>query len=180
MPPSRSTLRSLLALFLPEELEKVYADVEAFVAAHTHGDAPRTTAQLAGEVKRLITHFGEPVRPALRALLCDQTSSLHATLETALACGTKSAIALLVPMLITQFALAPAAALFVAALVVKALATRGRERLCAELAQPSRPRGRRRTSAATGRPRRSAAQPGRPQPRGARARPKAKARRPAR
>jgi len=75
------------------------------------------------------------VEPALYALLCDKKSSTRATVDKALKGGASSATAILAPLLITQFALAPAVAAVVAAVAVQAVATAGQKKLCQELAE---------------------------------------------
>jgi len=83
----------------------------------------------------LISKFGGQVEPALYALLCDRRSPARGKVDKALKGGTQSAVALLVPLLITQFALAPAVAALVAAVAVQAIASAGQGRLCEELAE---------------------------------------------
>ena len=83
----------------------------------------------------LISKFGGQVEPALYALLCDKKSPTRLKVDKALKGGTQSAVALLVPLLIAQFALAPAVAALVAAVAVQAIASAGQERLCEELAE---------------------------------------------
>ncbi len=85
--------------------------------------------------RSLIRRFGAQVEPALFALLCDKKSSTRESVDKALKGGAASATAILVPLLIGQFALAPAVAAVVAAVAVQALAAAGQENLCEELAK---------------------------------------------
>jgi|GEM_PF-2256680 len=85
--------------------------------------------------RALLKKFGAEVEPALYALLCDKKSSTRATVDKALKGGASSATAILAPLLITQFALAPAVAAVVAAVAVQAVATAGQKKLCQELAE---------------------------------------------
>lgn len=82
----------------------------------------------------LLERMGDKVEPALYALLCDTENPLRKTTDDALHNGTRSAIAALVPLLIAQFALAPAVAVVVAGFAVKTLASKGQNKLCEELA----------------------------------------------
>ena len=86
-------------------------------------------------VRELLGKFGAQVEPALYALLCDKKSPTRLKVDKAVKGGTQSAVALLVPLLIAQFALAPAVAALVAAVAVQAIASAGQERLCEELAE---------------------------------------------
>lgn len=85
--------------------------------------------------RSLIRRFGTQVEPALYALLCDKKSTTRDSVDKALKGGAASATAILVPLLIGQFALAPAVATVVAAVAVQALAAAGQEKLCEELAK---------------------------------------------
>ena len=84
------------------------------------------------DAHRLIEQFGRPVELALFALLC-QDSELRPALDKAADGGVKFGIALIVPILVGQFVLAPAVALVVATLVIKTFAAHGQKALCAEL-----------------------------------------------
>jgi hypothetical protein len=81
-------------------------------------------------LNELIRDHGEPVRNALYALLCDQESPLRKIADTSLADNGKSAVGLLVPVLVAQFTLAPAVALLVATLVLKAVMAGGEKAVC--------------------------------------------------
>lgn len=85
--------------------------------------------------RNLLAKFGAQVEPALYALLCDQKSTIRETVDKALKGGTASASAILVPLLIGEFALAPAVATVVAAVAMQAIAAAGQEKLCQELAK---------------------------------------------
>ncbi len=86
-------------------------------------------------VRELLNKFGAQVEPALYALLCDKKSPTRATVDKALKGGGASATTMLVPLLVAQFALAPAVAALVAAVAVQAIASTGQEKLCKELAE---------------------------------------------
>ncbi len=121
-----------MSLLVPDVLENAYADAEEFIASRTGRSGQSAIAELVADSHSLIAQFGKPVEQALFALLC-QDSELRPTLNEALGGGVKSGVALVVPILIGQFALAPTVALVVAMLVIKTFATRGQKTLCAEL-----------------------------------------------
>jgi hypothetical protein len=134
MPPKLPALPNLAVLIQPDKLQAVYAEVESFVGEYSRRFPEQASTDLTRELRSLTTRFGPPVEAALRALLCEQ-GSLRNTVEQALEGGAKSALALVVPLLVAQFVLAPTVALLVATLVIKALATHGQKKLCAELSQ---------------------------------------------
>lgn len=86
-------------------------------------------------VQELLDKVGDRAEPILYTLLCDPDNPLRKTVDETLRNGTKSAIVALIPLLIAQFALAPAVAVVVAGFIVKTLAGKGQEKLCEELAQ---------------------------------------------
>jgi hypothetical protein len=86
-------------------------------------------------VRDLIARFGAQVEPALYALLCDKQDKTRETVDKALKGGVGSAAAVLTPLLIGKFALAPAVAAMVAAVAVQAIAAAGRDKLCEALAE---------------------------------------------
>jgi len=92
-------------------------------------------AEVIKGVRGLIAKFGAQVEPALYTLLCDKQNKTRETVDKALKGGTGSAAAVLAPLLIAQFALAPAVAAMVAAVAVQAIAAAGREKLCEALAE---------------------------------------------
>ena len=137
-----------MSLLIPDALEEAYADAEEFIVTRTGRSGQTAIAELANDSHRLIAQFGKPVELALFALLC-QDSKLQPTLNEALGGGVKSGVALVVPILVGQFALAPTVALVVATLVIKTFATRGQKALCMELesrAQRSETQSRKRPS----------------------------------
>ena len=117
---------------MPDALEEAYADAEEFIVTRTGRSGQMSIVELVNDSHRLIAQFGKPVEQALFALLC-QDSKLRPTLNEALGGGGKSGVALVVPILVGQFALAPTVALVVATLVIKTFATRGQKALCTEL-----------------------------------------------
>lgn len=127
-----SPFSELVSLLMPDVLEKAHADAEEFIASRTGRSGQAAIAELVADSHNLIAQFGKPVEQALYALLC-QDSELRPTLNEALGGGVKSGVALVVPILVGQFALAPTVALVVATLVIKTFATRGQKTLCAEL-----------------------------------------------
>jgi hypothetical protein len=134
MPPKLPSLPHLASLIKPDKLQAVCAEVESFIGGYSRRLPEQASTDLTRELRSLTTRFGPPVEAALRALLCEQ-GSLRDAVEKSLEGGVKSALALVVPLLIAQFALAPTVALLVATLVIKALATHGQKKLCAELSQ---------------------------------------------
>ncbi len=86
-------------------------------------------------VRDLIARFGNRVEPALYVLLCDQESETRAAVDKALKGGSLSATAVIVPLLISQFGLAPAVATMVAAVAIQAVSAAGQEKLCEVLAE---------------------------------------------
>jgi len=132
MPPKLPSLPDLVSLVKPDKLQAVYVEVESFVGAYSHRLPEQATTDLTRELRSLTSRFGPPVEQALRALLCEQ-GRWRNSVEKSLDGGVKSALTLVVPLLVTQFALAPTVALLVATFVIKALATHGQNKLCAEL-----------------------------------------------
>jgi hypothetical protein len=128
----KRSLSGLISRLVPDRLEEAYDDIENYLSACARlpGDQVACLAQVVGE---LVDRFGESVQAALYEFLCDRESALHKTTEGALGGGMKAAVAVLVPLLVAQFALAPAVALVVATLVVKVIATQGEQTLCEEL-----------------------------------------------
>jgi hypothetical protein len=92
-------------------------------------------------IQNLMRLFGREVEPALYALLCDTQSDARLTIDKAIKGGAQTATAVLVPMLISQFSIAPAIATMVAAVAVQAIATVGQEKLCHALAPAGRRAG---------------------------------------
>lgn len=138
MPPKLPSFPNLASFIKPDKLQAVYTEVESFVGTYSRRLPEQASTDLVRDLRNLTTRFGPPVEAALRALLCDQ-GSLRNSVEKALEGGAKSGIALIVPLLIAQFALAPTVALLVATLAIKALATHGQNKLCAELSTASAP-----------------------------------------
>lgn len=138
MPPKLPSLPNLASLVKPDKLQAVYTEVESFVGAYSRRLPEQAATDLARDLRNLRARFGPPAEAALRALLCEQ-GSLRNSVEKALDGGAKSAVALIVPLLMAQFALAPTVALLVATLAIKALATHGQKKLCAELSATSAP-----------------------------------------
>jgi len=130
------SLPDLVLLVKPDKLQAVYAEVENFVGAYSRRLPEQASTDLVRDLRSLTSRYGPPAEAALRALLCERGSLRH-SVEKALDGGVKSALALVVPLLVAQFALAPTVALLVAAFVIKTLATHGQKQLCAELSLPS-------------------------------------------
>ena len=86
-------------------------------------------------VRDLIARFGNQVEPALYVLLCDKESETRAAVDKALKGGSFSATEVIVPLLISQFGLAPAVATMVAAVAIQAVSAAGQEKLCEVLAE---------------------------------------------
>ena len=81
----------------------------------------------------LLNRFGDGVRPALYEFLCDETGKSRSAAKRALNHSVEAGVALVVPILVKDFKLDAVAAIGVATLVIKALATRGQGKLCEEL-----------------------------------------------
>lgn len=90
--------------------------------------------------QNLIRQFGKQVEPALYSLLCDTQSETRATVDKALKAGGPAASAVLVPLLTSQFGIAPVIATMVSAVVLQAIATVGQEKMCRALAETSGPK----------------------------------------
>jgi outer membrane biosynthesis protein TonB len=90
--------------------------------------------------QNLIRQFGKHVEPALYALLCDTQSETRATVDKALKAGGPAASAVLVPLLTSQFSIAPAIATMVSAVVLQAIATVGQEKMCRALGEMGGPK----------------------------------------
>ena len=132
----------------PRDLQEIVADqIEDFVGGLAR---PRGPATLHKQLRRLTTDFGDEVRQALRDLLCDERSDLRPHLAQTMGQGVTAAVAVLAPRLVSQFGLAPAAAIGAATLVFNALASGGQEALCAALAR--KPRRRKAPAKAAARP----------------------------
>ena len=84
-------------------------------------------------MKDLLDKLGGKAEPALYTFLCEEKTSMRSVVDDALRNGTQSAIVVLIPLLIAQFALAPAVAAVVAGVVVKTLASKGQRKLCKEM-----------------------------------------------
>ena len=140
--PKKSALNDFAAMIVPDRIEEAYGRVEEYFDSHLNlsFDSPEGVS---GVIDELIRQSGEPVRNALYNLLCEPESELRSKTQSALGGGVKSAVGLLVPLLSAQFALAPAVALLVATLVIKALTSSGEKAVCEELAQQHRKTARR-------------------------------------
>lgn len=110
-----------------KQLGSAYEEIEKRLNEFSHKPAE--------QAKELISHFGQPARSALYALLCEEKGSLYKTAQVAIDGGAKSAAVALAPILVAQFALPAAAAFFVATLAAKIIAEKGSSKLCAELAK---------------------------------------------
>ena len=134
----KRSLSGLISRLVPDRLEEACDDIESYFGAYAHlpGDQ---VARLAEAIGELIDHCGESVQTAVYELLC-RKSNLRKTTEGALNSGVKAAVGVLVPVLVAQFALAPAVAVVVATLVVKVIAAQGERTLCEELAKRTRAR----------------------------------------
>ncbi len=90
--------------------------------------------------QNLIRQFGKQVEPALYTLLCDTQSETRAQVDKALKAGGPAASAVLVPLLTSQFGIAPVIATMVSAVVLQAIATVGQEKMCRALAETGAPK----------------------------------------
>ena len=134
----KSPLDGFVAMIVPDRIEEAFERVDGYFTEHLNlsFDTPEGVAEVLNE---LIRQSGEPVRNALNSLLCDPQSALRMVAgDSLLTGGVKSAVGVLVPLLVAQFALSPAAALLVATLVIKAVAANGEKAVCEELTQQHR------------------------------------------
>ena len=139
----KSALNEFVAMIVPDRIEEAYGRVETYFDEHLNlsFDSPQGVS---GVIDELIRQNGEPVRNALYNLLCEPESAMRTATQTALGGGgVSSAVGVLVPLLVAQFAMAPAVALLVGTLVIKAFASSGEKAVCEELAQQHRKAARR-------------------------------------
>ncbi len=92
------------------------------------------TEALVKQAADLIVEFGEPAQNAISELLCGPDSTLRDFIKGELDKDAKKAALALVPPLIKQFTLDPAAALKVAGFIVGALISKADDDLCKSLA----------------------------------------------
>lgn len=118
MAPTLS-LSQLLARLLPDPIEDLLG--------------PQLTAVDDLDLEAAVAQFGDHIKPALYAYLCDPNSRRRAPVLKALDKGVDAAVAVLAPQLVKQFKLPARTARTVAAFIIRALALRGRGRLCGEL-----------------------------------------------
>ncbi len=137
-PAAKISVTEILSTLAPGQLAGAFESVEQFIARQASHPTEQI-AELIGGLKGVLSTGDEKAKAALHALLCEEKSDLREMAEQALGSGAKTAVALLVPALIAQFALAPAIAIAVATLAVKALASKSREKLCASLAEYANP-----------------------------------------
>lgn len=136
MPPSpakKPTFNDILKALIPDQVEAAYADVEKFVTHKARQFSDKEAKEFAATLKKLIDQSGAQVEKALYYMLCDPTNVARADIKKAMDNSTKAAIALVVTLLVGQFALAPATALILASIVVKIFAAKGQEKVCAEM-----------------------------------------------
>lgn len=116
-------------MIVPDRIEEAYDRVDEYFTEHLKlsFDTPEGVTKVLNE---LIHDHGESVRKALYSLLCEPDSALRKMTTSLLAENGKSAVGQLVPVLVAQFALAPAVALLVATLVIRALASGGENAVC--------------------------------------------------
>jgi hypothetical protein len=127
------SFNDIIKAIVPDQLEAAYADVEKFVARKAKQFSDKEAKEFAALLKKLMDQSGTQAENALYYLLCDPTNVARADIKKAMENGTKAGIALVVTMLVGQFALAPATALIIASIVVKIVAAKGHEKVCAEL-----------------------------------------------
>lgn len=131
--PKKSPLNEFVSMIVPDRIEEAFERVDVYFTDHLNlsFDTPEGVSKVLYE---LISQNGEAVRKSLYALLCDPESSLRKIAgDSLLTGGVKSAVGVLVPLLVAQFALAPAVALLVATLVIKAVSAHGEKAVCEEL-----------------------------------------------
>jgi hypothetical protein len=136
--PRKSPINEFVSMIAPDRIGEAYERVEVYFTDHLNlsFDSPEGVA---GVLDELIRQNGEPVRRSLYTLFCDPDSSLRkAAEESLLTGGVKSAVEVLEPLLAAQFSLAPAVALLVATLLIKAVAAHGEKAVCEELTQQHR------------------------------------------
>jgi hypothetical protein len=135
--PKKSALSEFALMIVPDRIEDAVDQVDAYFTDHfkLSFDTPEGVG---GVLNELLRQNGDPVRKALYALLCDESGLFKSITGGVTSDGIKAGVGMLVPLLISQFALAPAVALLVATLVLKAVAANGQKALCEELAQQHR------------------------------------------
>jgi hypothetical protein len=140
--PRKLAINEFVSMIVPDRVEEAFDRVDEYFTQHLQlsFDSPEGVA---GVLNELIRQNGEVVRRALYALLCEENGTLRPLVSGATATGARSAVGFLVPVLAAQFALAPAVALLIATLVIKAVAANGEKAICEELTQTHRKAARR-------------------------------------
>jgi hypothetical protein len=128
-----NALSSLVDWLVPDQLEAMVSELSDFAASPVSVD-------LRGDLWRLLDRFGDGVKPALYEFLCDAKGRSRSAASRALKHSVEAGVALLVPILVKDFKLDAMAAAGVATLVVKALASRGQDKLCEELSTSAKPK----------------------------------------
>ena len=130
--PRKSPIDDFVSMIVPDRIEEAFDRVENYFTEHLKlsFDSPEGVA---GVLNELIRDHGPKVRRVLYALLCEENGALRPIVSGATASGAKSAVGFLVPVIAAQFALAPAVALLIATLVIKAVAASGEKSLCEEM-----------------------------------------------
>ena len=135
--PRKSAINDFVSMIVPDRIEEAFDRVDAYFTQHLQLSFD-TPEGVAGVLHELMREHGENVRKALYALLCEENSPLRSILDEAKGSGAKSAVGLIVPVLVAQFAFAPAVALLIATLVLKAVAANGEKALCEELVRQNK------------------------------------------
>lgn len=127
--PKKNPMTDFVSMIVPERIEEAYDRVDEYFTEHLKlsFETPEGVTTVLNE---LIRDHGEPVRKALYAMLCEQDSALRKMTITTFADSGTAAVGQLVPILVAQFSLAPAVALLVATLVVKAVSAHGEQAVC--------------------------------------------------
>ncbi len=89
---------------------------------------------LVDTIENLFDKLGDQAEPILYALLCDDRHPLHRSMKDAAKKSGSLAMLTLAPMIVANFAVTPALAAMIVGVVIKAVATKGPDKLCEELA----------------------------------------------
>ena len=128
--PKKSPLTSFVSMIVPDRIEEAFGRVDEYFTEHLKLSF-ETPEGVTGVLNELIRDHGEPIRDALYALLCDPDNKLRKIVPVGMEdSGRAAAVGVLVPMLVAQFALAPAVALLVATLVIDASAANAQKTVC--------------------------------------------------
>lgn len=143
--PRKSPLDTFETLLVPERIHEAYARVESYFT-ESLALSFETPEGASGVLNELIRQHGETARVALTELLCEPQATFRSLLEAARMGEPAAAVAALVPVVSNRYALAPAVALLISTLVVKAVSAGGQQAICEELTRQHRKAARKQRS----------------------------------